>query len=691
MFKTLSLLIFCTTILSCSQSNANKSGELKDSLNTGKLKDSLIRVVKYGDGSAMTDLKCDGVIYQKIGNKYFKRVFKGPIQSSWYIQKNQTSLKNVSSLKKLLAVPLSSKSLNNTIYLLSGDLFSTVIDPVGNSEISGGTLKFDPSVTASNPDGANILKISTSNNKFKDVVFDGNQFAFKKEVPTRCVDVSGENNSFDHCTFKGATINGVRIYGKGHRFTNCVFTENAGTGIELIGASDIVFENCYIYKNGGGFKKIKRTITETAHEYSGFGVAVRYQSKNIHFNNSHFYLNARDGLNVNQGSHDVYINNCKVYGNDDGGITVASDVVKSGQKGDGEDCYNVFIDKSAISNNYSSGVAVYSPVRNLRITGSQSFNNNRLAGDQPFQSSYYNGIYIASGSNQIFIDNTACYDDGKNYTVIKNTEGKILVNKWAPGKLVVRNKISVYSSAGTFKGYVKINSESGNRITVSSLPFNSLPVSKIIPTDVISMKTQHNGVFIDNNCAGYCNVSSNSFKTGPSGVNFSGYLIFQGITESGNTGVSIKGTGTSKNLIKNPYFDSNLTSWAFNTPGGSVEKNGGTAKSGSSLKLLASNEAVFADCTAYNADISNNSKGKFLHFTAWVKSKGHASIQLMIAPDINIPVKYKTDRSVGNEKWEKLDCSAFVPPGVQNIICRLISEPHTTAYFDDIALYIVQP
>lgn len=42
------------------------------------------KVAKYTDGSNMNDAKCDGVIYRKLGNEYFKRNFTGPVNVKWF-------------------------------------------------------------------------------------------------------------------------------------------------------------------------------------------------------------------------------------------------------------------------------------------------------------------------------------------------------------------------------------------------------------------------------------------------------------------------------------------------------------------------------------------------------------------------------------------------------------------------------
>jgi hypothetical protein len=699
MKKILSTLFSCTLIYSCIQNNPQAESKpllpilanQNDKTSSGQaIQDPFVKVTTYADGTKMNDDKCDGVLYKKIGNDYFKRSLTGPVQAEWYMPDGQGAAERHKGLKKFLNLPIADKNLNKKTYLVSGDLFADAIGVAGNSRIGGGTLKLSAAVTSSGKDGANILKIATSNNTFTDIVFDGNQSALDKEVPTRCVDVSGNNNTFNNCTFKGATINGVRIFGKGHRFNNCVFTENGGSGIEMAGASDIEFNNCYVSKNGGGFRKIKQNSTDLNHEFSGFGVAVRYRSSNIRFNNSAFYLNGRDGLNINQGSHDVSINNCKVYSNDDGGITVASDVVKSGQPGDGEDCYNIFIKNTSVSNNYSAGIAVYHAANNVQITGSKSFNNNRVAGYQTVQSSYYTGIYIAAGSNNLKIDKTSCYDDRPEYIVQQNRDGTVTIRNWTMGKLKERDNVSLYAKDGQFKGYYKITSETGSSVKLASMPHNSQPVNTIKPGDILSLKTQHNGVFIDNNCSGSCTVNGSGFRVGASGENFSGLLVFQGITASGNAGVAVGGKKISGNLITNPTFNSGISSWTSNVPEGAAVKDNAAARSGSSLKLTAGSKPVYSDA-AYHANVSTTSKGLMLHFAAWVKADGNASLQLLVSPDKNTPYYYKMDTHKGDGKWQYLECWSFIPPNNQGIVCRLVAEPNTTANIDDVSLELVKP
>lgn len=42
------------------------------------------KVTLFADGTAMSDLKCDGVIYRKLGSEYFKRNFTGSIDVKWF-------------------------------------------------------------------------------------------------------------------------------------------------------------------------------------------------------------------------------------------------------------------------------------------------------------------------------------------------------------------------------------------------------------------------------------------------------------------------------------------------------------------------------------------------------------------------------------------------------------------------------
>jgi hypothetical protein len=42
------------------------------------------KVTAYSDGSAMSNAKCDGVIYRKLGSEYFKRNFTGAVDVSWF-------------------------------------------------------------------------------------------------------------------------------------------------------------------------------------------------------------------------------------------------------------------------------------------------------------------------------------------------------------------------------------------------------------------------------------------------------------------------------------------------------------------------------------------------------------------------------------------------------------------------------
>lgn len=45
---------------------------------------SFSKVTTFADGTPMTDAKCDGVIYRKLGNEYFRRNFTGPVNVKWF-------------------------------------------------------------------------------------------------------------------------------------------------------------------------------------------------------------------------------------------------------------------------------------------------------------------------------------------------------------------------------------------------------------------------------------------------------------------------------------------------------------------------------------------------------------------------------------------------------------------------------
>lgn len=218
------LVIFAVIMCSCIRTKPQSP-----TISIDKAK--LSQVTRYEDGTMMTDSKCDGVLYKNVGGKYFKRSIIGSLQAEWFVHLDSKPLETSTALRKMLSLPYENKSLNGKTYLISGDLSINAIKVARGTQLSNGNLKLDNTVVSNNRDGANILNITTDDNTFDNITFDGNQGGLKKNVPTRGVNLSGERNTFNKCTFRGATINGIRIYGKGHRFNNCIFTENAGTGI----------------------------------------------------------------------------------------------------------------------------------------------------------------------------------------------------------------------------------------------------------------------------------------------------------------------------------------------------------------------------------------------------------------------------------------------------------------------------
>lgn len=86
------------------------------------------KVTKFADGSNMNDAKCDGVIYRKLGNEYFKRNWTGPKYSEWKgirnanvpIYENERDFAEISDVE--LLSNLSSWTLNG--FLFSGGVIS---------------------------------------------------------------------------------------------------------------------------------------------------------------------------------------------------------------------------------------------------------------------------------------------------------------------------------------------------------------------------------------------------------------------------------------------------------------------------------------------------------------------------------------------------------------------------------------
>ncbi|PTS95968.1 hypothetical protein DBR11_20000 [Pedobacter sp. HMWF019] len=92
---------------------------------------SFSQVSLFSDGSSMSDSKCDGVLYKKVGDNYFKRNFTGGVDPKWFGAKADSITDDTKSLNA---------SINSLPQLTSG---KGTGDGCGIIELSGAAYKCD--------------------------------------------------------------------------------------------------------------------------------------------------------------------------------------------------------------------------------------------------------------------------------------------------------------------------------------------------------------------------------------------------------------------------------------------------------------------------------------------------------------------------------------------------------------------
>lgn len=348
------------------------------------------------------------------------------------------------------------------------------------------------------------------------IVFDGNQFAMSNTQGSNGLHVTGASPTLVRVTTKaynGAGYTNASVSGgfvtnnvKKGCHIDCHFDDNAGLGRNIVAACYMDFLGCTMDRNGYGFQKTRANYADITHGFVAFGSAVRLRSHHINDVSCTARDNGRDGFNVNQGSYAIKHIGCLAYGNDDGGFTLAADNTGTGLPGESESCFDVeYIDCESY-NNYTGGLVAYQPAHNVTVCGGRYYNNHRLSGDQLDASSYFNGIYFATGSTGINVD-TKAYDDRQSRVISaiagSGTTRTLTATGWVPGTMLYYPKVAIYSGAdGSFQGYGKITAEAAGSVTIQSTVFNGVTLASITAGMYVSQAIQHNGILADNGCLG---------------------------------------------------------------------------------------------------------------------------------------------------------------------------------------------
>lgn len=536
----------------------------------------------------------------------------------------------------------------------------------------------------------------------KDLTIDGNQMAFAiGTTPIGVCLLLGSDPRLENVNVINSAHQGVRQNLSGvtgtyaGTFVKCHFDDNANLGLELNRSQYGSFTGCTFRRNGYGFQR-KRPGPSSMNAYTvAFGAALRYRTHHITFNDCEFLDNGREGCNVNQGSYAIKFCVSQALRNGDGGFTIASDQLHTGLPGDGEACYDIEYTGCEAAGNYTGGLVAYDTAHNVSVIGGRYYNNGMVAGDIPIATSYYNGIYFASGSTGINVD-AKVYDDRQLWKIsavsVSGPDAVLTVPNWVAGAMSTYWKVAVYDAFFTFLGYGIISAESNGAVTIHSTPNDGVSIGSIAATQYVTQRVQHNGVLTDNNCDGEIHVDGFGFNPGPTGLNLTGYPVMSGSFNDSQNIRLPKAHRDPNQLLLNSTFDTDLSNWTFSTPGGgsavrNTSNTGGLhTRSPGSLELVAGSSPAFGDATLIpSAELYVD--GQWVECRAWVwaNAAGTASISLFWgANPFSTVVSHP-----GGGRWRLLTICAFIPPGSPNLIFRVGASIGESVFFDNLDMRVV--
>ena len=581
------------------------------------------------------------------------------------------------------------------VYLLGPiNSFTTLVTIRGN----GSTLKCQGNSWLTSGDGTTFLSIAGYGTRLFDLTIDGNKSAFTSAPAGRLLGF-GKGVSAYNVTIKNSPQQGVRhdagtgatILQTSGDFENLQILDCAGTGLELASAQFMKFSKMRILRCGYGYGITRLTPADISSlNTNGFGMVVRYRSHDLTFVDCDFLDNGRDGAGVGQGSYNVKFIGCAANRNGDGGYTLFNDVVSPGRPGDGEVPSNIDYIGCTASTNYGSGLASYCPTHNVTVYGGKFYNNHILAGDIPFQSSHYSGLYFANGCTGLDI-NTQAYDN-RQIRVIAGVSGSgstrvITASDWVSGSKDYAPKVSFYDSTLNWQGYAKITAESTGSVTVSATAYDSVNLASIASGWYITQATQHNGCFFDNNVMAKVKIDGFGHRGGPSGLNLSGRDVVSG-SFAGGQNVRVYGNLNTTELVANPSFEADLSNWTFSVPGGgSATRDTGTIrKSAAALKLIGGTSAAQGDATLVGSAIKF-AGGQFveLNVDAYADAPNGCYVQLFYSAAPYVTTVWHP----GGSKWKRLTIGAYIPIDSAYLIVRLYSQAGKTCYFDNVSLRVL--
>ena len=548
--------------------------------------------------------------------------------------------------------------------------------------------------------GSFHISLTGPNIRIENAEFDGNQDAMISTQGSNGLSVSGASPTL--IGVKGHDYNGVGYTNTSSNYVSgavdnslrrglhigCSFDDNAGLGMNMIAATYHDFTDCTFDRNGYGFQKTRTNYADTSHGFVAFGVAVRMRSHHINFSSCTARDNGRDGFNCNQGSYAVKFAECLAHGNDDGGFTMAADNTGSGMPGEGEGCWDIQYIGCESYNNYTGGLVAYQACSNVRVNGGRYYDNNRVAGDKPAASSFFNGIYFAAGSNGIDVDATV-YDERQFRVITAISSGTLTASGWVPGDMNYYPKVAIYSGSDqSFKGYGKITAESGGSVTITPTSNNGVTLGSISVGDYVTQAVQHNGVFADNNCQGTVIAAGAGHHFGVSSST-TGRLVFSGGFAGGQNILQPRERPGATELLANPTFDSVITSWTYNLPGGGASNYVTTApiRSAGALQLIAGTSDAQADGNLISGALSAMT-GEFVEFGVWsyASARNDAYIQLFWT----IGSTFSTTVQHPGGGWRYLKIGAYIPSGSTAVTPRLNATAGKTVVYDSASLRAIE-
>ena len=565
-----------------------------------------------------------------------------------------------------------------------------------NTEITADnvTLLFDGVTLLAKPDSLDafeaLIKVTGGNFTIVGAVLDGNQANFTT-APSAAASVlylSGSGHKVHRVKCINSPARGANLYCTESEFVDCNFDNNANLGFEAVALAYSKFIGCTFNVNGCGFQKTRTVPADSGHDFVAFGNALRFRSHHVEFIDCEAKLNGRDGFYCGQGTYAIKYIGCLAWANDDGGFTLNNDPLGNSLPGDGESCYDVeYVDCEAYDN-YNSGLFTTAPITNLTVIGGRYYNNHRLAGSLAYASGYPNGIYVAAGSNGVWIQGAKAYDE-RQFRPITAVSGSgatrtISATGWVPGTKDYYPKVAFISGAdGSFQGYGQITAESVGSVTVETLPYNGVTLASISTSWYITQRVQHNGVFCDNNVQGYVNADTFGEVKGPT-PSLEGFKVLIGTNANGQNVIVDNGVEKlSPELLTNPTFDVDILNWTFNTPGGGSatrSTTAGTLKSVASLALVGGSSAAEGDAGLVSGALNGLASSYFRYgFWCYASSRSDATLSLFWEAGGST---FSTSATHPGGGWRYLMVAGYIPSGSAAVTPRITAAIGKTTYWD---------